>query len=229
MLDALVRSAIFGIRNVDKVQNGDTGRSAAMSFQLYNAGKEAVDMASKLDNAVGKGAQTAVKAMETVSNSSKALKCASKVVDFGSKNVNFLLCGAAGYRIYKAENKEKAVKKEIWGMSTMFTAEHLMREFLNCKKMMNFKAGIGNKYLRWGLSILEGVAFIVGSVTASNAGYKIGEKLYDYEQKTYKKLKLDKLKANLKDENYQSTLTDFLKNDLKINQDEHFLRKESLA
>ena len=109
MIDAMVRSALFGVRNVDKVQNGDTGRCAAATFQLFNAGKNALESATKLHNSLGKGAESAVTALKTVSESSKALETAAKVVKFGSENVNTLLCGAAAYRVLTADDKEKAM------------------------------------------------------------------------------------------------------------------------
>lgn len=230
MIDAMVRSAIFGVRNVDKVHNGDTGRSAAATFQLFNAGKNALESAAKLDNTLGKGAQSAVAAMETVSKSGKAVEIAAKIVKFGSDNVNFLLCGAAGYRILKADNKEKAVKKELWGMSTMFGVEHLMREGFKSKAMTNFKNNVNNKYLKAGISILEGVLFVLGSIAASTTGYKIGEALYDEEAKLSKNHEFREIKAQLEAKNAKAgSLEKFANEDLKVKDGEYYVNREVLA
>ena len=230
MIDAMVRSALFGVRNVDKVQNGDTGRCAAATFQLFNAGKNALESATKLHNSLGKGAQSAVSAMKTVSNSGKALETAAKVVKFGSENVNVLLCGAAAYRVLTAENKEKAVKKELCGMGTMFGVEHLMREGFKSKAMMNLKNNINNKYAKVGISILEGVLFVIGSIAASTTGYKIGEALYDEEQKLSKEYNFDKIKAEIEAKNKKTnSLQKFADEALKVNDDEFYTNREVLA
>ncbi len=230
MIDAMVRSALFGVRNVDKVQNGDTGRSAAATFQLFNAGKNALESATKLHNTLGKGAQSAITAMETVSKSGKALETAAKVVKFGSDNVNVLLCGAAAYRVLTAENKEKAVKKELWGMSTMFGVEHLMREGFKSKAMMNLKNKVNNKYAKAGISILEGVLFVMGSIAASTAGFKIGESLYDEEAKWNKNPELLEIKKKVESEKVQTgSLEKFANDDLKVKDDEYYVNREVLA
>ena len=230
MIDAMVRSALFGVRNVDKVQNGDTGRSAAATFQLFNAGKNALESATKLHNTLGKGAQSAITAMETVSKSGKALETAAKVVKFGSDNVNVLLCGAAAYRVLTAENKEKAVKKELWGMSTMFGVEHLMREGFKSKAMMNLKNKVNNKYAKAGISILEGVLFVMGSIAASTAGFKIGESLYDEEAKWNKNPELLEIKKKVESEKVKTgSLEKFANDDLKVKDDEYYVNREVLA
>ena len=226
----MVISALFCVRNVDKVQNGDTGRSAAATFQLFNAGKNALESATKLHNTLGKGAQSAITAMETVSKSGKALETAAKVVKFGSDNVNVLLCGAAAYRVLTAENKEKAVKKELWGMSTMFGVEHLMREGFKSKAMMNLKNKVNNKYAKAGISILEGVLFVMGSIAASTAGFKIGESLYDEEAKWNKNPELLEIKKKVESEKVQTgSLEKFANDDLKVKDDEYYVNREVLA
>lgn len=230
MIDAMVRSALFGVRNVDKVQNGDTGRSAAATFQLFNAGKNALESASKLHNELGKGAQSAITAMETLSKSGKALETAAKVVKFGSENVNVLLCGASAYRVLTAENKEKAVKRELWGMTTMFGVEHLMREGFKSKAMMNLKNKVNNKYAKTGISILEGILFVMGSIAASTTGFKIGETLYEEEKKLSKNHEFQEIKAKLEAEKTKSTgLEKFANEDLKVKDGEYYINREVLA
>lgn len=230
MIDAMVRSALFGVRNVDKVQNGDTGRCAAATFQLFNAGKNALESATKLHNSLGKGAESAVTALKTVSESSKALETAAKVVKFGSENVNTLLCGAAAYRVLKADDKEKAVKKELWGMSTMFGVEHLMREGFKSKAMMNLKNNIKNKYVKAGVSMLEGVLFVMGSIAASTTGYKIGETLYEEEKKLSKSPEFKEIKAKLDAEKTKTAaLEKFANEDLKVKDGEFCVNREVLA
>lgn len=187
MYDALVRSTIFGVRNADKVVNtADKGRIAADVGQFTNA----VKTAAQLDNSLGKGAQAAINVMGKAANKYKAIEIAGKGAEWASKHVNPLLIGAAGYRVLTAENKEKALKREIFGMSAMFGGEYLMKEFFKSNTMANFRAGINNKYLRIGLGILEGILFVGGSILSSNIGYKFADKLNEISsKKTHKEIK----------------------------------------
>ena len=172
MYDALVRSTLFGVRNADKVVNtNDKGRIFADVGQFANAAKAA----SKLDNKLGKGAQAAINAMGCAAKESKVLSAVSKGVNIAAKNVNPLLVGAAGYRVFIAEDKATAVKRETLGMGCMFATESLMRECFNSTKASNFKNNIKNKYVRTVVSILEGVAFVGGSIAGSTLGYKVGD------------------------------------------------------
>ena len=60
MYDVFLKSAIFGVRNADKVATtNDKGRVFADVGQFTNAAKAA----AQLDNALGKGAQAAINAM----------------------------------------------------------------------------------------------------------------------------------------------------------------------
>lgn len=187
MYDTLVRSTIFGVRNADKVVNtADKGRIAADVGQFTNA----VKTAAQLDNSLGKGAQAAINVMGKAANKYKAIEIAGKGAEWASKHVNPLLIGAAGYRVLTAENKEKALKREIFGMSAMFGGEYLMKEFFKSNTMANFRAGIKNKYLRIGLGILEGILFVGGSILSSNIGYKFADKLNEISsKKTHKEMK----------------------------------------
>src|SRR5574344_1043463 len=188
MYDVLCKSAIFGVRNADKVANtNDKGRIFADVGQFTNAAKAA----AQLDNALGKGAQAAIGAMSTVAEGNKALDTLAKGANWASHHVNPLLVGAAGYRVVVAEDKESALKREILGMASMFAFEGSMKEFQKSNCMKNFRAGIQNKYLKTAFSVLEGVLFVCGSITGSTIGYKVGDYLFP-EKKSKNKLKTEK-------------------------------------
>lgn len=183
MYDVLTRSAIFGIRNANKISNGDTGRVFADVGQFTNAAKAAAN----LDNTLGRGAQAAITAIGKVANNNKALNAAVKGTEWASKNVNPLLIGAAGYRVLKAKNKERALKREIWGMSTMFGTEAITKEALKSPTFLSFKNSICKTPTQKAIcSILEGVAFVGASIAGSTTGYKIGEMLYPDKDKNSK-------------------------------------------
>lgn len=177
MLDAsLVKSTLFGVRNADKVINtNDKGRVFADIGQFANAAKAASD----LDNKLGKGAKSAINAMNSISKKNKILSTAVKGTKWAAKNVNPLLIGAAGYRVVTAKDKETALKKEIFGMTAMFSAESMMKAAFNSSKAVNFKEGINNKYLKAGIMILEGLVFVAGSIAGSTFGYKLGKVFFE--------------------------------------------------
>ena len=175
MYDVSLKSAIFGVRNADKVATtNDKGRVFADVGQFTNAAKAA----AQLDNALGKGAQAAINAMGSVAQNNKALETFAKGANWAANHVNPLLIGAAGYRVVVADDKEHALKREVLGMSSMFAGEAAMKEFFKSNTMNNFKAGIKNPKLRTCVTALEGVLFVLGSIASSNVGYKIGDKMF---------------------------------------------------
>lgn len=175
MYDVLCRTAIFGVRNADKViSTSDKGRAAADIGQFTKA----IRVASELDNSLGKGAQAAINVVGKASTQYKALEYAAKGAKWASNNVNPLLIGAAGYRVLAAEDKSTQMKREVFGMTGMFAAEGLAKEIFASGKMAKFRNGVGNKYVKIGLQILEGVLFVGASIAGSGAGYAIGKKCF---------------------------------------------------
>ncbi len=229
MYDALVRSTIFGLRNADKVINtDDKGRILADVGQLTNAAKSA----AQLDNAVGKGAQAAIEAMGSLSQKHKALEIAGKGVTWASEHVNPLLICAAGYRVATADDKETALKREVFGMSAMFGAEHLIRSGFASGKFQNFKGTIKNKYALAICGIIEGLLFVGCSIAGSTLGYKLGKYFYPDKVKD-KGIKLNhaEVKANVNKiaENNLISKTETVNNNLKaekIDESEYFSFKK---
>lgn len=193
MYDVLVKSTLFGLRNADKVINtDDKGKIFADVGQLTNAAKTA----AQLDNAIGKGAQAAIEAMGSVTKDSKALSMAARGADWASRHVNPLLVGAAGYRVLVSDDKESALKREIYGMSSMFAIEGAMKAGLQSAKFKNFKNQIPNKKVFAAVTMLEGLLFVLGSIGGSTLGYKIGEKFYPNKTKAAKNMPIDLEKIN---------------------------------
>ncbi len=175
MYDVIVRSTLFGIRNADKVMTtNDKGRFLADVGQFTKAAQTA----AQLDNVLGKGATAALDAMNCAANGHKVLTKAGKAATWASNHVNPLLIGAAGYRVAIAEDKPQALKREALGMTSMFIGEALMSTAFNSKYMTTVKSLMKNKYAKATLLILQGVAFVAGSIASSTLGYKIGDKLF---------------------------------------------------
>ena len=185
MIDSLVKSTVFGFRNADKVINtDDKGRIFADVGQFTNAIKHAAE----LDNKIGRGAKAAVSAMSQATKGSKILTLANKGVNWAANNVNPLLVGAAGYRVLIADDKASALKREAVGMSSMFMVEAFMKDLFKSPAYLQFKNKISNKYLKTGLSILEGIVFVCGSIAGSTAGYKIADACMSKNTKTESKV-----------------------------------------
>ena len=180
MYDVLVKSLVFGGRNFDKVTNSkvhDEGRILATAGQF----KKAINTVQSLDNKVAKGASAAI---EQVSKAAKASKYAStfekvnKAANFAAKNVNPLLCVAAGYRVATAKDKKKAIVREAVGMTTMFAVEKQMNNYIKMAKTSGWVSKIPNKNLRILAEAGLGLAFVAGSILSSTAGYKVADKAY---------------------------------------------------
>ena len=202
MYDVLVKSLVFGGRNFDKVTNSkvhDEGRILATVGQF----KKAINTVRTLDKNCPKGASAAI---EHVAKAAKASKYAStfekvnKAANFAAKNVNPLLCVAAGYRVATAKDKKKAVVREAVGMGTMFAVESQMNKYINMVKKTGWVSKISNPKLRMLAEAGLGLAFVAGSVLSSTAGYKVADKAYSmYESK-----KTNKTETAKADDKYTS-------------------------
>ena len=178
----IVSSAIFCARNVDKTENGQIGRSAVAVGQ----GAKVVDYVTKLDNTVGKTAKTAVDALQTAAKSEGIFKFAGKAVDFASKNVNPLICVSSGIDVLMSDDKESAIVTNATAVGSMFGAEHLMKNHMDKIPKIKCLKGVSEKILKFSKetkgagklpAIINGTAFVVGSVVAYNAGEKFGKLL----------------------------------------------------
>ena len=224
MYDVLTKSLIFGYRNADKVINtNDKGRIFADIGQFTNAAKAVY----KLDNAVGRGAQSAVQAMGKVAQRSDVMTKAVKCANWASNNVNPLLIGAAGYRILTSEDKVHSLKKEIFGMSTMFGVEMLVKGFFKSPTFLAFKNNVCKTPTQKAIcSILEGIVFVGCSIAGSTLGYKIGENLYPSnktKEENSNKLSIKEIELLVNNKNN-------LKNKLEdIDESEYFVLKNNKA
>lgn len=200
--DVLVKSLVFGGRNCDKITNSkvhDEGRILATVGQF----KKAINTVRTLDKECAKGASAAI---NHVAEAAKASKYAStfekvnKAANFAAKNVNPLLCVAAGYRVATAKDKKKAVVREAVGMSTMFAVEKQMNNYIKMAKTTGWVSKIPNKNLKMLAEAGLGIAFVVGSVLSSTAGYKVADAAYS----AFESKKTNKAEAAKADDKYVS-------------------------
>ncbi len=178
------KSLGFGVRNDAKAfgDGSDAGvRAIVGTIQTANAGTSIFAEANKTSNI-----------SRTASNAAK----------YVSKAVNPLLCVASVARVAASDDRPSALIEETAAMGSMFGVEALMKKqfqegslLAECKqvksavnKLNNFCAN--TKYLnklKGGTiaSILKGLGFIIGSISAYSAGHYVGKKIADNTTRKY--------------------------------------------
>ncbi len=124
----LVSSVFFGFRNGGKALHGDSGRAPVALAQFASSTAETASLR------LGHISEAAQSIMERVDHVGKAIgvsNAATKVASIASKAVNPLLCAAAGYRVLKDDDKDKALIEEVCSMGAMFGGEAVYKKFRN--------------------------------------------------------------------------------------------------
>lgn len=161
----IVQNFLFGGRNFvigsDANQNNQIRLivSAGQTANLLREGKTC-------GNSIF--AKTSEKILNSCSNLAKNdtfLSKLGKVVDFASKNVNKLIVVASGYKVFTAEDKQTEFLAQAGNVAGMFAIEGWMKN--NLSKYIN-KLPIPAKIK----PIVEGLVFVIGSITGSTLAYK---------------------------------------------------------
>ena len=178
----IVSSAVFGVRNYNKGNDGHVVRYAVAAGQA----KKVIDYVSQLDNVVGQTAKTATQALGAVSKESIFLEGCGNVAKFSSSHINPLIIASAIVDIANSENKAETAVVSATSLGAMFACEKFMKQHLkDIPKLECFKgiakaitnATKGTKYGKYVGPVLEGLAFVVGSCTAYSIGEKFGKTL----------------------------------------------------
>lgn len=112
-----IATAIYSVRNIGKVNNGDVGRLPAAVAQTTNVAGQGVNIIANKVNELGHLAD----ASKNVSG------VATRVSGLASKVTNPLLVCAAGVRVAKDDDKESALVEESLAMGGMFAAEKMYK------------------------------------------------------------------------------------------------------
>jgi len=156
-----IATAIFGMRNIGKVNNGETGRIGAVGAQTTNL----VNAASHSKFApINKGANVILNGVDDAGRLVGITNAAGKITNFASKAVNPMLCVASGIRILNDDDKYAAIIEEAGAMGTMFAAEKLYKNMI-----LNPVAG---KELATNSKIIKSVATKVDDLTKGLTGKK---------------------------------------------------------
>lgn len=178
----IVSSAVFGVRNYNKGNDGHVVRYAVAAGQA----KKVIDYVSQLDNVVGKTTKTATQAFGIASKESIFLEGCGNVAKFSSSHINPLIVASALLDVATSENKTETAVVSASSLGTMFACESFMKKHLkDIPKLKCFegitnavtKATKGTKYGKFIAPVLEGLTFVVGSCTAYSVGQKFGNML----------------------------------------------------
>lgn len=163
----LIKSTGFGARNTGKAGNGDVVRAGVAAGQLTNAVRAGKSSSNTLISATS---SKIANVCENLTKNNQAFAKISKVVDFASKNVNPLIVVSSGVKVATAKDKVSEAINQTGTLTGMFLCEGWMKK--NLGKYIA-KLPINQKYK----AVLEGLAFIAGSIGASTLGYEAAKKI----------------------------------------------------
>ena len=186
-----VASGYFALRNVDKTQNGEVGRSAVALGQTAGLVQEA----AKYEGAVANTARSTISVFSKLAKQHKAFEYAGKVTQFAVNNVNPLICASGVVKTAIADDKIKTGVTETAALATMFAGEALVKDnydkIVNSPKFQKTLTNISNKKFTKPLfeylekhklsgkagAIVKGLTFVAGSMTSYAVGQKLGDNI----------------------------------------------------
>lgn len=157
-------TVLFFLRNGNRAQNGEGGRG----FVAIGQGAKVVKQICEYDNIFGRGTKSAVNAFKTIAKNDKVFNGISKGVKFASENVNPLIVVSSGINVLTSEDKQSTIIAEAGNLAAMFAAEGWMKKNLD-NVLKNLP--ISKKWM----PIVRGIAFVIGSISASTIGYKVAK------------------------------------------------------
>ena len=156
------------------------------SHKTYVKCAKAIDKGGKFVNKVVDGVKNApqkvIDLCNRVSENSKVFGKIEKVVDFASKNVNNLICVSSGIKVLTAKDKESEFWAQTGNIAGMFAVEGWMKK--NLAKYVD-KLPINSKMK----PVIEGILFVMGSITGSTICYNIAKKIVAKTKKTNEEYK----------------------------------------
>ena len=178
------KSLGFGVRNDAKALGNGSDASVRGVVGTIQTGKAATSIFAE------------------VNKYDKVARIAQNTANYVSQAVNPLLCVASVARVAASEDKLSTGIEEVGAMGAMFAGEGLMKKqfqsgsaLTECKLVKNnvakFEKFCANtKYLKNFkpksiTSVLQGLAFIVGSITSYSVGHSIGKTIADNTTRKY--------------------------------------------
>lgn len=188
-----VASGIFAVRNVNKTENGEVGRSAVALGQTAGVVQEI----AKYDGAIANSARCAVSVFSDLAKENKAFEYAGKFTKFAVNNVNPLICASGAIKTAMSDDKVKTGITEAMALGAMFAGEGLTKRYYEkainsdtCKSAIEklsktkglnkiFEYLSKNKLNGKTGAIIKGLSFITASIASYNIGAYAGSKVAD--------------------------------------------------
>lgn len=162
---SIFQNGLFGGRNFilgsDASQNNQVRLlvSAGQAANLLREGKNCT-------NSIFQKASTKIlDGCNRLAQNDLVLNKVGKVVDFASKNINKLIVVASGVKVLTAEDKQTELISQSGNVAGMFLVEGWMKN--NLSKYID-KLPLPAKLK----PIVEGIVFVIGSITGSTICYK---------------------------------------------------------
>lgn len=174
-----VATGLFCFRNGGKTTNGDIGRLPVTVGQ----GAAVLKSVSQSESIMAKPVQVVLENCSELAKSDKFFNGLTKTVKFASDHVNPLIVASSGLKVAFADKKDrkKTLITESGCLAGMFLGEGWMKGHLDgiLKTLASKNILPGGKWL----PIIKGILFVIGSITASTIGSKIGKKAAEYWDK----------------------------------------------
>lgn len=184
-----IASSYFAVKNVDKTQHGEVGRSTVALGQAAGL----VEDAAKGNSIFSGAARSVLSGCSSLAQDNKAFKYAGKAVKFAADNVNPLICVSSVIKTGMSDDKVGTGITEVGALSAMFAGEGFVKQHYDkainsktCKDMLA-KAS-KSKYLKPVFEYLEkhnlkgsagtvvkGLVFVTASMSSYAAGQHIGK------------------------------------------------------
>ncbi|MBR1460257.1 hypothetical protein IJ596_01295 [bacterium] len=184
----IVQSALFGTRNsllgtgIMAPEQNNQVRTLVAFGQAKNALTKLNSVLSNSSTPIKNAPQKVIDLCNRVSENSKVFGKLEKVVDFASKNVNNLICVSSGIKVLTAKDKESEFWAQTGNIAGMFAVEGWMKK--NLAKYVD-KLPINSKMK----PVIEGILFVMGSITGSTICYNIAKKIVAKTKKTNEEYK----------------------------------------
>ena len=128
--------------------------------------------------------------LNNIAENDKVFGKLSKTVDFASKNVNNLIVVSSGVKVLTAKDKQSECIAQAGNLAGMFAVEGWMKK--NLAKYID-KLPLHSKIK----PVIEGILFVLGSITGSTICYNIGKKIAAKLKKSNEEYQVQQVQNNL--------------------------------
>ena len=182
-IQGITKNVVFSTRRTDKAVNHSDnfvvsfGNADVASGQIKNALDSAGLLAKESKLGIVSGFKGAHAALKNISDGSKVLQGAGKVIEFTADHLNPVITVVGAAKVITAEDKAEAFNEEAPAIGCMFAFEEVTKNVLEMEKKVKDPV-TGKKISKKRISILRSNPFL--------------NEQYDYIEKTLKEHLADK-------------------------------------